>query len=116
MTTYSGVIAKNDLVATKINRRTVYRSNFILLTLIILLAVAYVFLANLYVAQKYSLNLRKNELSTLNAQIVFQGQNSADLDREALLLFAHKYNMVEVKDSDSIVQERNFAVETTLLR
>ena len=75
------------------------------------MTVAYVFLANFTVAQKYGLNLRKNELNALNAQTgSLNNEYQSDRDMEALLLFAKRSGMVEAKDIDSILQDRDFAL------
>lgn len=110
MTTYSGVIGKRELAAVNIDGRSYYRLNVGLLLSLVLLAFAYVFLANLNVAQKYSLNMRRSEFNTLNARMVSEDQNLVGTDLESLLSFAQKSGMVEAKDHDSILQDGNFAL------
>ena len=111
MTTYSGVIGKNELAETRIHSHSFYKLNLILLGFLILMAFAYVFLANFVVAQKYGFNLRKNELNALNAQTRYLNkEHESDQGMEALLLFAQKSGMVEAKEVDSILQDRDFAL------
>jgi len=111
MTTYSGVIGKNELAEVRIQSRSFYKLNLILLGFVILTAFAYIFLANFTVAQKYGLNLRKNELNAFNAQAGFlNDEYQSDQDMEALLLFAKKSGMIEAKDTDSILQDRDLAL------
>lgn len=75
------------------------------------MAFAYIFSANFVVAQKYGLNLRKNELNALNAQAgSLNNEYQSDQDLEVLLLFAKRSGMVEAKDIESILQDRNFAL------
>lgn len=111
LTTYSGIIGKNELAEVRIQNRLFYKLNFVLLILAILIAFAYIFLANFIVAQKYSLNLRKNEFNTLNAQIgLLNKEYQSDQDTKALLLFTKRTGMVEARDIDSILQDRDFAL------
>lgn len=110
MTTYSGVIGKNELAATSENSRFYYRANLVLLAIAILSLAAYIFLANFLVAQRYSLNLRRGEANALSAPAVSQNKHRADLNLETLMLFAQKSGMIEARDTESILQERSFAL------
>lgn len=111
MTTYSGVVGKNVLAEVRIQSRSFYRLNLVLLISVVLMVFAYIFLANFIVIQKYGLNLRKNELNALNAQAgSLNNEYQSDQDTEALLLFAKKSGMVEAKDIDSILQNQDFAI------
>lgn len=111
MTTYSGIIGKNELAEVRIQNHLFYKLNLVLLILAILIAFAYIFLANFIVAQKYNLNLRKNEFNTLNAQIgLLNKEYQSDQDTEALLLFTKRTGMVEARDIDSILQDGDFAL------
>src|SRR3989344_4652595 len=114
MTTYSATIGKGNLAIARIERPSVYKLNFVLLIILIISAVAFVFMANLRVAWEYSLNLDRNKLSTLNTQSVSQDQSSANPDLEALLLFAQESGMIEAKDVSSILQDGSFAMEPSL--
>ena len=90
---------------------TYYKLNLVLLGSVILMAFVYIFLANFVVAQKYGFNLRKNELNALNAQArSLNNEYKSDQDMEVLLLFAQKSGMVEAKDIDSILQDRDVAL------
>ena len=110
VTTYSGVIGRRGMAAVKIGGYSFFRLNIALLLLLVLLMTAYIFLANLRVAWEYSLNSRKNQLNALNARPLSQNINSANPDLETLLLFARKSGMIEAKDANSILQDRNFAL------
>ncbi len=90
---------------------TYYKLNLVLLGSVILMVFVYIFLANFVVAQKYGFNLRKNELNALNAQArSLNNEYKSDQDMEVLLLFAQKSGMVEAKDIDSILQDRDVAL------
>jgi hypothetical protein len=111
MTTYSNIIGKNVLADISIQSRLFYKLNLVLLISAIFMAFAYIFLANFIVAQKYSLNLRKNELNALNAQTeLLNNEYQLDQDLKALLLFTERSGMIEAKDIDSILQDRGFAL------
>lgn len=113
MTTYSATISKNNLAVARIERPSVHRLNLALLAILIMLAGAFVFLANLRVAWEYSLNMQRSRLSALNAKSVLQDQSSTNSSLEALLLFTQKTGMVEAKDVGSILQDGNFALIKT---
>ena len=98
------------MALARTEKPSVYKLNLALLIILIISAVAFVFMANLRVAREYSLNLHRNKLNVLNAQNVSQDQSSANPDLEALLLFAQKSGMIEAKDVDSILQDGNFAL------
>lgn len=78
---------------------------------VIWLALIYIFLANFVVAQKYGLNLRKHELNAVNVKTGFlNNEYQSDQNPEALLVFAKKLGMIEAKEVDSILQDRDFAL------
>lgn len=110
MSAYSAVISKSNLAVAKTEGPSVYGFNFILLTLMVISTIAYIFLANLQVTWEYSLNSRKNKQNVLNAQTISRNQGFAEPSLEAVLLFAQKSGMVEAKETDSILQDRNFAL------
>ena len=107
MTVYSGVINKNTLAAVKIDQPSIYRLNFVLLVVVIIMFVVYVFLANFLAAQKYSFELRQKEFRALNSGTVASGDR--ELTLEELVSYARSEGMVEAKDVDSILQNSGFA-------
>jgi len=110
VTTYSGVLGKRDLVLAQTGGYSVYKLNLGLLLATVMLAGTYIFLANFAVAQKYSLGFNKNKLNNLIATTVLEERFTNNNDVGSLLIFAQKSGMVEAKDTESILQDRNFAI------
>lgn len=75
-----------------------------------LLLAAYIFLANFLAAEKYAVGISKKELYSLGGLEARSGLNMAETDIDNLLIFAQKSGMIEAKDVDSIIQDRNFAL------
>ena len=103
MTVYTGEIGKNTLIGTKTNQPVAYRLNLTLF-------MAYIFLANFLVTQKYSVELRKKEFRTISSSTANPKPSIKETSMEELLTFARSTGMVEAKDTDSIMQNRGFAV------
>ena len=76
---------------------------------VIILVAGYIFLANFVVSQRYALEMHKKELNALSAKssIIAKG---GEVDLKELLLYAQKSGMVESKDTNSIIQDRSFAI------
>ncbi|MDP2664661.1 MAG: hypothetical protein Q8O97_01695 [bacterium] len=117
MTVYSGVLSrplqikdKHRAVSVKIEHASVFRLNLVLLLMAAITIVAYVFISNLLVAQRYALNLRKSELSQLNAKLAAKDQYGGGEDLKALLRFAQNSGLVEAKDTDSILENDGLAI------
>ncbi|MBI2669592.1 MAG: hypothetical protein HYX20_00370 [Candidatus Yanofskybacteria bacterium] len=94
----------------KIEHSSVFKLNLILLLIAGITIAAYVFISNLMVARKYALNLRKSEISQLNAKLAAEDQQYGGENLETLLRFAKNYGLVEAKDNDSILEKDGFAV------
>ena len=110
MTVYTGVIGKNTLIGTKTNQPVAYRLNLTLFMAAVVLFMAYIFLANFLVTQKYSVELRKKEFRTISSSTANPKPSIKETSMEELLTFARSTGMVEAKDTDSIMQNRGFAV------
>ena len=116
MTVYSGVLSrplqikdKHRAVSVKIENATILKLNLVLLFIAAVTIVAYVFISNLLVAQKYALNLRKSELSQLNAKLTVEDRYGGG-ELEVLFRFAQNHGLIEAKDTDSILEKDGFAI------
>ncbi|MEK7151484.1 MAG: hypothetical protein AAB784_02095 [Patescibacteria group bacterium] len=83
----------------------------VLLLSAVVFALSYVFLANFLVSQKYSLNIKRVEASILHANLPSTANYGTPEDLGAILLFAQKNGMIEARDVNSIIQDRNFALD-----
>lgn len=71
---------------------------------------AYVFLANLLVSQKYSLDVLKRQYNKQSASLAAASiQNENDYDIGSLLTHAQKTGMVEAKNTDSVMSDAGVA-------
>lgn len=109
MTVYSNTASGFVIRTIKVEQPSVYKLNYILSAAVVILIVGYTFLANLLVSQKYTLEVRKRELNALATMT--KGKNDSEFpDLTELLLYAQKSGMIESKDTESIIQDGNFAL------
>src|SRR3989344_8904199 len=97
---------RHPAVSVKLGHYTpVFRLNLILLLIAVTASAVYVFTSNLLVARRYVLNLRKSELSQLNAKLTAEDRDNRSEDLGALLYFAQNYGLVGAKDTDFILEK-----------
>ena len=114
MTAYVGLLNNRHQAdaSVKLGYHTpVFKLNLFLMSVAVIVIMIYVFTSNLMVARRYALNLRKSELSQLNARLATENQyGGRGEDLRALLSFAQNYGLVEAKDIDSILEKDGFAL------
>ena len=88
--------------------------NIVLAILASVVVASFVFLSNLVVFQKYSLNLRKQQLNQLIIKLPTGGSADSGYGMEGLLSFARASGMVEAKDAGVLLEEGGVAVSGTI--
>jgi hypothetical protein len=86
----------------------------ILAILMLVTLASFTFLSNLLVSQRYTLNLRKQQLNQLVAGLPDKTADSSVSDMKDLLLFAQTSGMVEAKNAGVILEEAGVAVSETV--
>jgi TctA family transporter len=94
------------------SRSLIFRLNFTLVAVFIATLLAYVFLSNFLVSQKYILNVSRQKLNQASAAL--SNETSAEIyNMKDLLLFAQTSGLVEAKEIGVILEESGIALSET---